>query len=619
MAISTSVAENNKEGMDSSVRVNDVVLIVATANGSGSQSANNVIVRTIFQMGIPVGAKNLFPSNIAGMPTWFNIRASKDGWTGRRADPDILVLLNPDSVKEDLAKATPGTIILTRDDMELPTERTDLEVIVAPFTKLAASVCEVPRLRKMVLNMVYVGVLGYLLQMDMDEVKMAISKQFHHKEKATDLNWRAALAGYEWARENVKPLERFRLERMDATKNKVLVDGNTVCALGAVWGGVTVIGWYPITPSTTMTETIIDLLHELRHDPQTGKASYAVVQAEDELAAMGIIVGAGWAGARSLTTTSGPGMSLMAELAGLSYFAEIPCVIASVQRMGPSTGLPTRTCQGDISKAYYLSHGDCKHLLLLPGNLKECFEFTAQSMDYAERFQTLVFVMIDLDMGMNLWMGDEFEQPTKPIDRGKVLTAEDLERLGGEFGRYRDVDGDGIPYRTLPGTRHPKAAYFTRGTGHTDKATYCETPQVWQGNLDRLTRKFETARRELPAPILHTMEKADFGILAYGSSDLATAEASFLLGQKHGLGGEYMRLRALPAHPSVREFIEKHPRVYLVDQNRDAQVASILRAEWPEVAGKIRSILHYDGTAIDAQSIVDQIMAQETGRQEGME
>ena len=468
----------------------------------------------------------------------------------------------------------------------------------------------------MVINMVYVGVLAYLLQVDVAEIDDAIGKQFSHKSKAADLNCKAAEIGYGWARENLKPLESFRLERMDGTRNKILIDGNTAGAMGAVWGGVTCIGWYPITPSTSMTETAIELLKQYRRDPETGKATYAVVQAEDELAAMSIIVGAGWAGARSFTTTSGPGMSLMAELAGLSYFGEIPCVIASVMRMGPSTGLPTRTCQGDISKAYYLSHGDCKHPILLPGTMKEVFEFTCESLNYAERYQTLIFVMIDLDMGMNLWMGDEFEQPANPIARGKVLSAEDLERLGG-FARYCDVDGDGIPYRTLPGTKHPKAAYFTRGTGHSDRATYSEKPAEWQGNLDRLARKFETVRKELPAPVLHAQAGALFGILAYGSSDPAATEASDLLTERYGMAADYLRVRALPAHAAVYEYIERHERVYLVDQNRDGQMASILRSERPDLAAKIRSVLHYDGTNIDAQTIVDQILAQETGLQKG--
>ncbi len=618
MATGASIGVNREQEEGSPVLVNDVAIDVATANGSGSQTANLILVRSIFQMGIPVGAKNLFPSNIAGMPTWFSIRASRRGFTARRADADIVVLMNPESVKDDLARAKPDAIILIRDDMDAAIEREDLRVIRAPFGKLAAEVCEVPRLRKMVINMVYVGVLAYLLQIEVEEINKAIAKQFAHKTKAAELNQKAAEAGIAWARENLKPLGQYRLERMDATQDKILIDGNTACAIGAVWGGVTVVGWYPITPSSSITETMIGLLRELRRDPATGKATYAVLQAEDELAAMGIIVGAGWAGARSLTTTSGPGMSLMAEMAGLSYFCEVPCVITSVQRMGPSTGLPTRTCQGDISKAYYLSHGDCKHLLLLPGNIKECFDFTCESLNIAERFQTLVFVMIDLDLGMNLWMGDEFKQPAQPIERGKVLTAEDLDRVG-EFARYRDVDNDGIPYRTLPGTKNPKAAYFTRGTGHTDRATYSEKPAVWQGNLDRLTRKFETARKELPEPVLHQVPKAKFGIIAYGSSDPAAYEAGHLLTKRHGAGAEYLRIRALPAHAAVYEFIERHPRVYVVDQNRDAQMASILRAERPDLAAKIRSVCHYNGTSLDAQTIIDQILAQETGLRKGIQ
>lgn len=613
MSIGAPEAVSKQAEQAAAVRVNDVTIEVATVNGTGSQTANHVLARTFFQLGIPVGAKNLFPSNIAGMPTWYTIRANKNGWRARVAQADIVVLMNPESLAEDLARTKSGAIVIVRDDLADQVQREDIRLIVVPFNQMVAPLTESIRTRKYIVNLAYVGVLCYLLQVDMAELKTALAKQFDYKEKVVEINQQAAEAGYTWAKENLEPLEGFRIERMGTSEGKILIDGNTAGALGAVWGGVTVVGWYPITPSSTWTEGMIDYLEQIRIDPATGKRTFAVVQAEDELAAMGIIVGGGWAGARTFTTTSGPGMSLMAELAGLSYFAEIPCVIASVQRVGPSTGLPTRTCQGDIAKAYYLSHGDAKHILLLPATPKEIFDFTVESFDFAERFQTLVFVMTDLDQGMNLWDSPEFEQPTKPQDRGKVLSAEDLDKIQ-EFARYRDVDGDGIPFRTLPGTNHPKAAYFTRGTGHNDAAKYCEKPAIWAGNLDRLVRKFETAAKELPAPIIETCEGARVGVLAYGSSDQACGEARFLLGEQHGLKAAYLRLRALPVHPEAWAWMESLDRIYVVDQNRDAQVASILRAERPELAGKIRSVRHYDGTTLDAQTVVDQIMAQEAGR-----
>ena len=589
-------------------RINDMVISIATANGSGSQSANQILTRSIFQMGIPVGAKNLFPSNIQGLPTWYNIRASKDGWLGRRADADVMIAMNPESVVDDIAELMPGSVLIIRDDMEGFVTRDDLRVIVVPFNKMVAEVCEIARLRRLVINMLYVGIAGHLLGIEGAEIDRAVTRVFQSKPKAADVNRAAIAAATKWAQENLQAFDHIRLERMDKTAGKIIIDGNEAAALGAVWGGVTVAAWYPITPSSSLTESMIDHLSTTRHDPETGKATYAVIQAEDELAAMAMITGAGWAGARSMTSTSGPGISLMAELAGLCYFAEIPVVIFDVQRMGPSTGLPTRTNQGDISKAYYLSHGDCKHLLLIPGNVAECFEFGCEAFNYSERFQTLVFVMSDLDLGMNMWMSDPFAMPTKPISRGKVLSAEDLEKLEGKWGRYRDVDGDGIPYRTLPGTEHAAAAYFTRGTGHTPEATYSEKAYFWQLNMDRLAAKFETARKELPEPILHENAKAEFGVIAYGSSDFAVQEALANLRDEHGVELAYLRVRALPAHQAVYDFITKYPKVFLIEQNRDAQMAGILRAERPELAAKIHCILHYNGAALDADSVSDPIL-----------
>jgi 2-oxoglutarate ferredoxin oxidoreductase subunit alpha len=590
--------------------VNDVVVTVATSNGTGSQSANLILMRSIFNMGIPVSGKNMFPSNIQGLPTWFTVRANASGWTARRRDTDVFVAMNIESVVEDIAALKPGAMLIITKKLESYVNRKDLSVFVVPFDELVVPVCKDARLRKMVVNILYVGVLAHLLDIEMDEVKKAIAKQFSKKASAAALNTAAAIAGYDWAKEHLPKQNAFTLRRGTATQGKIVIEGNQAAGLGLMFGGITVLAWYPITPSSSLCEACIDYLDAHRRDPETGKATYAVIQAEDELASIAMVVGAGWAGARAATATAGPGISLMGEIAGLSYFAEIPAVIIDVQRMGPSTGLPTRVSQGDIWKAYNLSHGDCKHPLLLPGNMKECFEFAAESLNLAERLQTLVFVMTDLDLGMNNWMSEPFEPITKPIDRGKVLSDEDLAKVG-QFGRYKDVDGDGICYRTLPGSSHPASAYFTRGTGHTDNATYSEKPEDWAGNLDRLARKFETARTLMPRPVVKTMPGASIGIIAFGSSDPAVEEARFMLDHDEKTKTDYLRLRALPIDKEVREFIASHRIIYVVEQNRDAQCASILRLECPELATKIASVLHYNGLPIDAMSIVEEILEQE--------
>jgi 2-oxoglutarate ferredoxin oxidoreductase subunit alpha len=589
--------------------VNDVVITVATSNGTGSQSANLILMRSIFQMGVPVSGKNMFPSNIQGLPTWFTVRANDDGWVARKRDADVFVAMNIESVDEDVAALRPGALLVVTKSLVGHVNRDDLNVQVVPFEDLVVPVCKDARLRKMVVNIMYVGILAHLLDIDMQEVKSAIMRQFARKASAAATNTAAAVASYEWAQANLQPIRQHVLRRTNKTQDKIIIEGNQAAALGLVFGGLTVLAWYPITPSSSLCESCIDYLDELRRDPATGKQTYAVLQAEDELASIGMVVGAGWAGARAATSTSGPGISLMAEFAGLAYFAEIPAVIIDVQRVGPSTGLPTRVSQGDMWKAYHLSHGDCKHSLLIPGTPRECFEFAAEALDLAERLQTLVFVMMDLDLGMNSSMSEPFSPPTKPIDRGKVLSTADLERLG-EFARYKDIDGDAIPYRTLPGTDHPLAAYFTRGTGHTEQATYSEKPHHWKANLDRLSRKFDTARKLLPRPVVETAPGASVGIIAFGSSDMAVREARTILAA-NATPTDYLRLRALPIDTEVRDFIRAHRIVYVVEQNRDAQVASILRLEMPDRATMIRSVLHYSGLPIDAQSVVDGITQQE--------
>lgn len=587
--------------------VNDLVINIATSNGTGSQSANNILMRTIFNMGVPVGGKNLFPSNIQGLPTWFAIRVNKDSFTSRRAGTDVMVAMNPESVRDDIAELRPGAILVINEDMQAFINRDDLIIYVVPFSKLVVPICPDGRLRRLVVNMMYVGVVAWLLHLDLDELKKAIHKQFGKKPAALELNQNAAIGGYEWAAENLERQDLFKIERMSGVaEGRVIMDGNAAAALGLLYGGVSVLSWYPITPSSSVCENLIYLLGKYRHDAE-GKATYAVVQAEDELAAIGMVIGAGWAGARSVTATSGPGISLMAEFAGLSYFTEIPAVIVDVQRMGPSTGLPTRTCQGDIAKAYYLSHGDCKHVLLIPGTLQETFEFGTEVLNLAERLQTLVFLMLDLDLGMNNYMVEPLKLADKPLDRGKVLDAEALEKVQ-EFARYRDVDGDGIPYRTVPGTPHPRAAFFTRGTGHTDRATYSEKPEDWQSNMDRLVRKFDTARKITPQPLVENADGASLGIIAYGSSDAPVQEARTRLQQEHNLPTNYLRIRALPLSESVREFIASHDRVVIIEQNRDAQMAGILKSEYPDLAPRMASLLHYNGLPLDAQTVINAVV-----------
>jgi 2-oxoglutarate ferredoxin oxidoreductase subunit alpha len=598
--------------------VNDVTITVATANGTGSQSANLVLLRSIANMGIPAGGKNMFPSNIQGLPTWFTVRANHEGWASRRRDPDVMVAMNIESIIDDVASLLPGSTLIVNKTLASHVTRTDIETFVVPFDELVVPLVKEPKLRKMVINMLYVGVLAHLIAIDMVEIERAIAKQFGKKLTAAKLNADAVHVGYEWAREHLPTSKKHTLSPMEATRGKIVIEGNQAAALGLMFGGLTVLGWYPITPSSSLAETCIEFMSKYRHDPETGKATYASIQAEDELASMAIVVGAGWAGARAATATSGPGISLMSELVGLAYFAEIPAVIVDVQRMGPSTGLPTRVSQGDILKAYNLSHGDCRHPLLLPGNVRECFEMAAESLDLAARLQTVVFLMLDLDLGMNLWLSDPFEPPQKPIDRGKVLSDEDLTRLG-EFARYKDVDGDGICYRTLPGTKNPLGAYFTRGTGHTERATYTEKPGEWKANLDRLSKKFETTRTLLPRPVIERAQEgkhAEVGIIAFGSSDPAVQEARHLLGRDAKLKSDYLRLRALPVDVEVREFIAAHRVTYVIEQNRDAQCTTILRGEMPEHAPRIVPILYYSGMPMDAQSVFDDVLVSEKRQQE---
>ncbi|HTA70058.1 MAG TPA: 2-oxoacid:acceptor oxidoreductase subunit alpha [Bryobacteraceae bacterium] len=599
--------------------INDFSIQVATVNGSGSQTANNVLMRSIFQMGIPVSGKNMFPSNIQGLPTWFTIRASKHGYTGRKKEIDFLVAMNPETAREDVMKLDAGAAVVYDEPLKLNALRSDLHFYPVPYDKLVGPVCPEAKLRKLVRNMIYDGVVAWLLSIEMEEVHKALFKQFgKRKAKAAELNWGACQAGYDYASKTFTKTDPYRVERMNKTAGKIIIEGNAAAALGCVFAGATVVTWYPITPSSSLVEFMIGYLKRFRVDKETGKATYAVVQAEDELSAIGMVMGAAWAGARAMTSTAGPGISLMAEFVGLGYYAEIPAVIFDVERVGPSTGLPTRTAQGDILSTALLSHGDTKHPLLFPSSPEECFQMAGIAFDLAEQFQTPVFVMTDLDLGMNNWMADPFEYPKEPIRRGKVLTAEDLERLGG-FARYKDVDGDGVGYRTLPGTNHPNAAFFTRGSGHNEKAQYTEREDDYVNNMDRLARKFETLRLHVPKPVISLKPNAQAGFVAFGTSHYAVEESRDQLRAEYGLETSYIRLKAYPFTQELHDFIQRHERVYVVEQNRDAQLLSLMRMEFdPAETAKLKSVRYFGGLPLDARTITDNVLSQEKTRQESL-
>jgi 2-oxoglutarate ferredoxin oxidoreductase subunit alpha len=591
--------------------VNDFCISVATKNGSGSQTANTTLLRALFKMGIPVSGKNVFPSNIQGMPTWYTIRVSRESYIGRRPNAEIVVAMNPATALEDLQKVEPGGIFMIADDIKIPLNRTDVSYYLIPAKKLATDNETEPKLRAYVANMVYVGALAQLLGINLDDIEGALMYHFRGKRKPVDSNMKVVRLAAEWTAANVKKTDPFRVEKMDKTDGMIMIDGNTAAALGAIYGGVTFAAWYPITPATSVADALNEYLPRLRVDPATKEPTYSIIQAEDELSALGMVIGAGWAGARAMTSTSGPGISLMAEFTGYGYFAEIPAVIWDIQRMGPSTGMPTRVSQGDLMAAYWLGHGDSKHPCLLPGSVYECFEFGWVALDLAERLQTPVFVLSDLDLGMNQWMTKPFDYPNRPLDRGKVLSAADLTRLGiGGFKRYKDTDGDGIAWRTLPGTEHPLAAYFTRGTGHNDEARLSERPEDWENNMARLARKFETARSLVPKPLEDRVEGAEVGIIGYGSTDSSILEARHLL-QEKGLPTSYLRVRALPLTDEVTQFIHAHKRIYVIEMNSDAQMLQLLRLHAPEAALNLKACNHSDGMPLTANWISTAILEKE--------
>ena len=589
--------------------VNDFSIQVATVNGSGSQTANLVLLRSILLSGVPVSGKNMFPSNIAGLPTWYTIRASKHHYIARKKEVDFLVAMNAETAKEDVLTLEPGAAVVYDEPLKLNTLRNDLVFYPVPFDKLVGPVCPDAKLRRLVKNMIYDGVLSKLLGIDLSLMEQALAKQLGKKAKAVTLNAAALKAGFDYAEANLPKQDPFVIEKMNETAGKILIEGNAAAAIGCMMAGVTVVAWYPITPSSSLCESLITYMKKYRIDKATGKATFAIVQAEDEIASLGMVIGASWAGARAMTATAGPGISLMSEFTGLAYYAETPAVIFDVQRVGPSTGLPTRTAQGDFLQTAFLSHGDTKHIMIIPCSVEECYSMAMEAFDLAEQFQTPVFVMLDLDLGMNNWMSDGFTYPDKPINRGKLLTPETLKKLGS-WGRYADVDGDGIAYRTIPGDGLP--AYFTRGSGHNAKGQYSERPDDYVENMDRLNRKFETSRKFVPAPVVQSNANAKIGFIGYGTSHFATEESRDQLSEEMKVETSYFRLRAYPFTEELAAFVDAHERVYVIEQNRDAQLLQLMKLELtPDRQKKLRSVLHYNGLPIDARSITDDVLAQE--------
>lgn len=593
--------------------VNNFCMTFSTVNGSGSATANTILLKSLYRMGIPVNGKNIFPSNIQGLPTWYSIRLNKDGYLARVEQDEIVVAMNPTTIAAELEFMVPGAALFYADDIKVDIPRKDIVLYPMPVRKLIKEAEVAPNLRDYVANMVYVGVVAQMIGIEMDAVYQALDAQFKGRKKPVDSNWAIISAAAKWAAENLEKTDPYYVERMPEFKDTIMIDGNTASALGSIYGGVQFTAWYPITPASSLAESVMEYLPQLRSDPETGKATYAVVQAEDELAAIGMAIGAGWAGLRSMTSTSGPGISLMGEYLGLAYYAEVPVVVWDVQRVGPSTGLPTRTAQGDLTQIKFLSHGDTQFIMLLPGDVRECFEFGWKSFDIAERLQTPVMILTDLDLGMNTHIARRFDYPDQPMDRGKVLWEEDIQKLvenGQGWARYQDIDGDGIPYRTIPGNRHPKSAYFARGTGHTEAARYSEDPEIWERGMERLKKKIDGNKHLYPKPVIQRMEGAKFGIVGYGSTDPAICEARDLLAEK-GIHTDYLRLRSIPFHDEVCDFIHDHDKIYVVEMNRDGQMRQLLLIDYSDCGGKLVQVSHLDGMPLSATWIRDAILAKE--------
>jgi 2-oxoglutarate ferredoxin oxidoreductase subunit alpha len=589
--------------------VNDFVVMFANVNGSGSASANELFARSILRMGVPVSPRNIFPSNIQGLPTWYEVRVNESGYQGRRGGVDLVVAMNPQTWAQDLKEIESGGYLFYDSSKSLPKSkfRDDINIIGMPLTEICNATYSDPRQRQLFKNIIYVGALSALMEIDPNEIEKLFSEQYKGKEALLQSNVKALRLGRDYAQQHLSCPIGLRVKRANNVGSKIFVDGNTAAALGAVYGGATVCAWYPITPSSSLAEAFIKHCQKYRVDPATGRNRYAIIQSEDELASVGIAIGAGWNGARAFTCTSGPGISLMQEFIGLAYFAEIPVVLIDVQRGGPSTGMPTRTQQSDLLSCAYASHGDTRHVMLFPEDPTECFEFAAQAFDLAERLQTPVFLMTDLDIGMNTRLTDPFQwNDSRAFDRGKVMGYEDLE-AGKEFGRYLDVDGDGIPYRTYPGTHPTRGAYFTRGTTKDRYARYSEAGPDYVDNMQRLLRKFETAKQLMPKPLLKPAAKpARFGAIYYGSTSPAMAEAMDVLSLR-GIHVNALRVRGFPFQDEIADFVASHPWVFVIEQNRDAQLKTLLINEAKVNPSRLLSVLHYDGTPITARYIVEQI------------
>jgi 2-oxoglutarate/2-oxoacid ferredoxin oxidoreductase subunit alpha len=596
------------QSAESQDRLNDFVIKLANVNGTGSASANSLLMKSIFRMGIPVMGKNYFPSNIQGLPTWYEIRATRQGYVARSGRVDIMVAMNAETYAKDLKEVSPGGYLVY--DSTWPRsamlKRDDITIFGVPLARMCNETFQGVRARILLKNVMYAGVLAALLDIEIDTMRTLLNESYSTKKALLDSNVRALEMGYEYAKTHFACPLPLRVQRMDKTSKHIMIDGNTAAALGCLYAGATVGVWYPITPSTSLMDAFKGFCQKWRIDPETGKRNYVIVQAEDELAAIGAVLGASWNGARSFTPTSGPGISLMNEFIGLAYYAEIPAVIFDVQRVGPSTGMPTRTQQCDILLAAYASHGDTRHVLLFPNSPEECFYLSVQAFDLAERLQTPVFVMTDLDIGMNDWMCPtlEWDDSYRP-DRGKVLSKEQIEQLD-KFYRYMDRDGDAIPYRTLPGV-HPRGAYFTRGSGHTQYGGYTEDSTEYQIVLDRLKRKFDTAKKLVPAAVFRGRDTQDIGIVSFGSCDGAVCEALDLL-DRRGIQADYMRVRSFPFGEEVEAFLANHSVLFVVEQNRDAQLRSLLTLETAVEKSKLRSILHYSGLPMASTVIVDGVL-----------